>query len=102
MVVREAVYNAVLHGHPRQITISVRYEAQRLLLTVADDGIGFHGDKAPAEGHYGITGMRERMEQIGGSFALNSAPHSGTRVILSLERAALLSKAANGRSWAMN
>ena len=102
MVVREAVYNAVLHGHPRLITISVRYEAQRLLLTVVDDGIGFHVDRMPAEGHYGVTGMRERMEQIGGSFALDSAPLAGTRVTLSIEREVLLSNAVNGQRWAMN
>jgi ligand-binding sensor domain-containing protein/signal transduction histidine kinase len=102
MVVREAVYNAVLHGHPHEITISVRYEAQQLVLIVADDGIGFHGDKPPAEGHYGITGMRERMEQIGGTFALISAPHAGTRVTLSLDREVLLSNAGNEQRWAMN
>ena len=102
MVVREAVYNAVLHGHPRQITISVLYEAQRLLLTVVDDGVGFPVDRMPAEGHYGVTGMRERMEQIGGSFALDSAPLAGTRVTLSIEREVLLSNAVNGQRWAMN
>jgi signal transduction histidine kinase len=46
--------------------------------------------------------MRERMEQIGGSFALDSTPLAGTRVTLSIEREVFLSKAVNGQRWAMN
>jgi len=102
MVVREAVYNSVLHGKARQIDIQVSYEAEQLTLAVADDGVGFDTAKAPAEGHYGITGMRERMQRVGGVFGLRSAPHSGTRVELAVERAILLSKVAQARRWAMS
>jgi ligand-binding sensor domain-containing protein/signal transduction histidine kinase len=101
MVVREAVYNAVLHGHPHEITITVRYEPRGLTLLIADDGIGFHIGDAPAEGHFGITGMYERMERLGGSLNLSSIPGTGTRVELSLQRSVLLSKTGNGRRWAM-
>jgi signal transduction histidine kinase/ligand-binding sensor domain-containing protein len=102
MVVREAVYNAVLHGDARQIDIQVRYESDRLALAVADDGVGFDTAKPAEEGHYGIIGMRERMERMGGVFGLRSTPHKGTRVELAVERAVLLSKAAQARRWAMS
>jgi ligand-binding sensor domain-containing protein/signal transduction histidine kinase len=102
MVVREAVYNSVLHGNARQIDIQVRYEPEQLALAVVDDGVGFDVAKPPVEGHYGITGMRERMQRVGGVFGLRSAPHSGTRVELAVERAVLLSKAAQARRWAMS
>jgi signal transduction histidine kinase/ligand-binding sensor domain-containing protein len=102
MVVREAVYNSVLHGNARHIDIQICYEHERLALVVADDGLGFDTAKAPAEGHYGITGMRERMERVGGVLDIRSAAHSGTRVELTVGRAVLLSKAARARRWAMS
>ncbi|WP_158790726.1 sensor histidine kinase [Granulicella sp. L60] len=101
MVVREAVYNAVLHGRARQIDIQVCYELDRLAVNVTDDGVGFDTTKTPAEGHYGIVGMRERVERVGGVFGLRSAPHSGTKVELAVERAVLHSKAVQARRWAM-
>ena len=102
MVVREAVYNSALHGNAQQIDIQVRYEPTRLALAVMDDGIGFDVDRQPAEGHYGIIGMRERMQRVSGDFCLYSAPNSGTRVDLAIGRAALLSKAGHARQWAMS
>jgi signal transduction histidine kinase len=101
MVVREAVYNAVLHGHPREIAISVRYEPKELILIVTDSGIGFNTNEAPAEGHFGITGMRERMERLGGTLDLSSIPGTGTRVELSLQRSIVLSETGNRHRWAM-
>jgi signal transduction histidine kinase/ligand-binding sensor domain-containing protein len=101
MVVREAVYNSVLHGNARHIDIQVRYESERLVLAVVDDGRGFDTGTAPAEGHYGIIGMRERMERVGGVLDMRSAAHSGTRVELIVGRAVLFSKAVQARRWAM-
>jgi ligand-binding sensor domain-containing protein/signal transduction histidine kinase len=101
MVVREAVYNAVLHGHPLEIAISVRYEPKELILMVADNGIGFNTNEAPAEGHFGITGMRERMERLGGTLDLSSILGTGTRVELSLRRSIVLSETGNRHRWAM-
>lgn len=96
MVVREAVYNAVLHGHPHQILIDLAYEPQQLRLSVTDDGSGFDARETPAEGHFGITGMRERMTRAGGKMTLTSAPGKGTRVELYLLQSVLSSKAARG------
>ncbi len=101
MVVREAVYNSVLHANARHIDIQVRYEPERLALAVVDDGCGFDTGTAPAEGHYGIIGMRERMDSVGGVLDMRSAARSGTQVELIVGRAVLLSKAAQARRWAM-
>jgi len=102
MVVREAVYNAVLHGRPHEIKIEVRYEPHQLSLSVTDDGIGFHSSDAPAEGHFGITGMHERMERAGGRVDLTSVPGTGTRVELLLPGSALSSKTMRGSNHTMN
>jgi ligand-binding sensor domain-containing protein/signal transduction histidine kinase len=102
MVVREAVYNSVLHGNAQHIDIQVCYEPERLALAVTDDGCGFDTAKAPVEGHYGIIGMGERMKRVGGLLNIRSAAHNGTRVELTVGRAVLLSKAAQARRWAMS
>ncbi len=103
MVVREAVYNAVLHGHPHEIRIELSYEPQQLRLSIVDDGSGFDVAVAPAEGHFGITGMRERMERTGGKMSITSIPRRGTQIVLALQRSALAAKAANkhklGITW---
>ena len=98
MVVREAIYNAVLHGRPHRITIEVRFKPQQLSLTVTDDGMGFQVSDPQAEGHFGITGMRERMERAGGKITITSAPGSGTRVDLSIPRSVLSSRPREARN----
>lgn len=98
LVLREATYNAALHGHASEICIELRYTQDALLLTVRDAGIGFDVQQPAAEGHYGITGMRERMQRIGGAFDLHSTRGTGTAVHLAVERSAAGAFPARGRS----
>jgi signal transduction histidine kinase len=86
LVAREAVRNAVTHSSPRQISIRLCFEAAELRLEVVDDGRGFSPPVRDLEshGHYGILGMRERVEQLGGSFLLDSTPGSGTAIVARL------------------
>jgi len=88
MVVREALYNAVRHGQPRRVQVDVGYERQRCLVKISDDGSGF--DFAPpsaaATGHYGLLGMRERMERIGGTFLVKSRIGTGTDLVIGVPR----------------
>ena len=91
MVVREAVYNAGRHGRPRCITITLAYNHNEILLTIADDGIGFNPLALETDGsaHYGIAGMRERMERIHGRVEFRSKEGEGTTVLVRLGRAHL-------------
>jgi ligand-binding sensor domain-containing protein/signal transduction histidine kinase len=96
MVIREAVYNGALHGHPRRIQIKLVYTRDELDSTVHDDGCGFDPTVRKAEGaqHYGIEGMRERVERMGGRISIVSAPKRGTTVSFSVRRSHLQSPAA--------
>lgn len=96
MVVREAVYNAALHGHPGRITITLAYCRDEILVTVADDGTGFnlHESIDDDKPHYGIAGMRERMERIHGHMELSSIQGKGTTVSFRLEKNYLLATSA--------
>jgi ligand-binding sensor domain-containing protein/signal transduction histidine kinase len=82
MVVREAVRNAALHGRPQSIGVELRYSASGISLDVSDDGCGFLAGEEQIEAgkHYGLVGMRERVERVGGTFSLQSAKGQGTHL----------------------
>jgi len=86
LVAREAIRNAANHASPRHINIRMAFEANEARLEVVDDGRGFApaAESAESNGHYGIVGMRERVEELGGDFELRSSPGQGTAVIVRL------------------
>lgn len=85
LVGREALRNSVLHGSPANISVRVVFEGSRVRMEVLDDGRGFDSDSARLEpmDHFGIVGMRERAEQLGGEFEIRSKPGKGAVVIVS-------------------
>jgi signal transduction histidine kinase len=88
MVAREAVSNAVLHGHPAHVQVSLAYQARELILFFEDDGSGFDIEQLDFQNghHFGIKGMRERVERWGGGFQLKSAAGKGVRIEVHLPR----------------
>jgi signal transduction histidine kinase/ligand-binding sensor domain-containing protein len=83
-IVQESVNNAVRHASAGRITVSVRADANRLLLSVRDDGCGFDVAEAlhrAATGrHLGLLGMRERVEALGGRLEIDSGAEHGTEI----------------------
>lgn len=84
-LVQEAVNNALRHAQARRIDITVRAGRQTLQVEVADNGSG-RLDDFELSGHYGVLGMRERVEGLGGRFALVQLEPSGIRVTAVLPR----------------
>jgi signal transduction histidine kinase/ligand-binding sensor domain-containing protein len=85
-IAQEAVTNTVKHAHAQKVRIRLDMENGRLNLLVADDGQGFEQTEAFSEigGHFGLLGMRERAERLGGELQLHSEPGQGTRVEVSV------------------
>lgn len=77
-VVREAVSNAARHGKARRVWIHVESE-DGITLRIVDDGTGFDPGHVAADG-FGLTSMRERVEELGGELRLESLPTAGTTV----------------------
>jgi signal transduction histidine kinase/ligand-binding sensor domain-containing protein len=88
MVVREALHNAIRHGQPRRVEVSIRFGKNDLVVEVDDDGRGF--DLAivsrSSNGHYGVVGMKERARRMGGALTLDSQPGKGAQLTLRIPR----------------
>ncbi|MDY7079673.1 MAG: histidine kinase [Chloroflexota bacterium] len=83
-VVQEALSNVTRHAEARRITIRLAWEDTRLILIVQDDGHGFvmptDFHSLTAQGHFGLVGMQERVDLIGGTLTVESVPGQGTTV----------------------
>jgi ligand-binding sensor domain-containing protein/signal transduction histidine kinase len=88
MVAREAVFNALLHGKPAHVEVRLTYGHNHLTLHVLDDGCGFDADPKEHQRHhhFGVRGMRERIERSGGRFRLETAPGKGVSIEAQLPR----------------
>jgi signal transduction histidine kinase len=78
-IAQEAMHNTVKHAQAKHVTLRLITEDCSVVLEVSDDGIGFD-PTAGFPGHLGLKSMCERMERLGGTLAIESAPGAGTRV----------------------
>jgi len=83
---REALLNAFRHSRARKIEIELNYSVSQLRIIVRDDGCGIDPEtlKSGRDGHWGLSGMRERAEQIGARLQVYSSTAVGTEVKLSV------------------
>jgi len=83
---REALTNAFRHAGADQIEVELEYAHNRLRLSVRDNGRGIDSGilRKGKDGHWGITGMRERADHIGARFQIFSRASAGTEVELSV------------------
>lgn len=86
LIGQEALVNAFRHARAESIRVEVGYTGHHLRVSVSDDGGGIepHVLRAGREGHWGLSGMRERAERIGGRLKLHSHTGAGTRVELTI------------------
>lgn len=89
-IIRELVVNAIHHGSATTIRIAGALEDSNLKFSVSDNGCGFDTANTPgiSNGHFGLQGIRERVENLGGFFTIDSSTGKGTRatVLIKLPR----------------
>lgn len=86
-IIRELTVNAIRHGKASRILVAGSFEDGRLMFSVKDNGCGFDPERAPSaqDGHYGLLGIRERVESHEGTFLLESTPGKGCKVTVTLK-----------------
>jgi signal transduction histidine kinase len=77
-IAQEATTNAVKHGQAAHIGIAIAFRAAEVRLSATDDGRGFDpAHEGVKPGHFGLIGIRERVQKLGGQFELRSQPGAG-------------------------
>lgn len=83
-MVQEAFSNIARHSRATQASLAVHFSPDLITIAIHDNGKGFTVPKSPAEfapgGHYGLLGLYERAELIGGAIEIYSEPGQGTRI----------------------
>lgn len=77
-VAQEALANVAKHARARRVGLTLALCEETALLEVCDDGVGLGAVPRPEGGHYGVVGMRERVEALGGVLTLGPRPDGGT------------------------
>jgi signal transduction histidine kinase len=101
-VVGEALRNAFHHARARRIEVQIRYDDRQLQIRVRDNGQGIDPSLIGGQrvGHFGLPGMRERAELLGGRLEVWSEVGVGTEVELTIPAlAAYVAPRVRGRSW---
>ena len=82
LIVQESLTNALKHGHAEHIKVVVSAVHAVIHLAIHDDGSGFTrgSEPGPGQGHFGLAGMKERTDRLGGSLQIESSPRSGTTI----------------------
>jgi len=78
-VVQEGLINALRHAQATRVEVAVSADAQRIAVSVRDDGVGLPSDWARA-GHFGLRGLAERVAQLGGTFSVANGAAGGVEL----------------------
>ena len=98
-VVQESLTNVAKYAQASKVAVVLKRDREGLTLQVSDDGVGVPADPTNKPGSYGVVGMRERISQLGGKFAVSSRPErGGTMVEAFIPHAAPAQQDASGGS----
>jgi signal transduction histidine kinase len=79
-IVQESLTNVVLHARASRVDVLLSLASGCVSAIIEDDGVGFLPGPSALQDHLGLFGMRERVEMLGGTFTVESAPGKGTTV----------------------
>jgi signal transduction histidine kinase len=93
-VIQEGLTNIVRHAHARQVRLALTSDDKRFLLLLIDDGSGMKLNDARFRWSHGLAGMRQRVQALGGQFAIESSPAEGTTLRIELPKTRVSAPAA--------
>ena len=81
---REGVLNAVRHARASEIRLSLARSPSGYQAILSDNGVGFVVATTEGSSHYGLKGMKERVQKLGGTLDIASAPGKGTKIEIAI------------------
>ena len=99
-IIRELAGNAIRHGRATDVRIAGCMDRGQILFSVKDNGSGFDPSNCdgPVQGHFGLEGIRNRLEKLDGEFAIESTPGVGTKATITIPLPSA-QKQENRESW---
>ena len=94
-IFQEALTNVLRHSSASRVEVEFHHDDEEVLLSISDNGCGMEEKPADDSIHYGMLGMTERIDQLGGKIKFNSPPGGGFSVEISLPLPASNTKAGN-------
>jgi ligand-binding sensor domain-containing protein/signal transduction histidine kinase len=88
-IAHEALNNALKHAHANNVSIRLQFGEAETEMEICDDGVGFEAAVEQMGGGFGISGMKERAQKIGGVLQVVSSPGKGTKVSVRVPMEAL-------------
>ena len=85
-VIQEGLMNIVRHAHAKQVRLALTSDSERYLLLLVDDGCGIKLEDTRVRWSHGLTGMRHRVQALGGRFSIESSPAEGTTLRVELPK----------------
>ena len=86
-VIQEGLTNVVRHAHAQQVRLALTSDDERYLLLLIDDGTGMKINDPRFRWSHGLAGMRQRVQALGGQFAIESSPSAGTTLRIEVPKA---------------
>ncbi len=84
-IAQEALNNALKHAAAASVVVYLRQENGSIEMEIVDDGVGFDPQSLPDRGGMGLKSIRERVEQLSGTVAIQSKPGDGTSIKITIE-----------------
>lgn len=88
-VVQQALHNVTKHARATSVKIRLRDSGKTVRCSIVDDGVGFDPGRSKAEAQergFGLAGMREKLQPLGGAVRIESAPGEGTKLSIVIPR----------------
>jgi signal transduction histidine kinase len=84
-IVQEALNNIIKHAGATSVSVHLWIDGQKIVVEIVDDGRGFDPEAVKGQGGLGLISIRDRVEKLGGSLEIFSAPDEGTTIHVEIE-----------------
>lgn len=81
-VIQEALINIEKHARASFASLKITISRKKIVVQIEDNGVGFNPKKSRKEGHFGLLGIQERLDLVGGTMKIRSKPNEGAKLVI--------------------